>query len=86
VEPRFQEPASVICLICRQAELMEGHTAISFRRGELRLEIAHVPARICPSCGEAFVEEDIAVQLLQSAENASKAGILADSIDFSRFV
>jgi hypothetical protein len=65
---------------------MEGLTAIGLQRGELRLEIVNVPARICPSCGEAFVEEDIVVRLLQSADNASKVGILADSIDFSRFV
>ncbi|HEX5809192.1 MAG TPA: type II toxin-antitoxin system MqsA family antitoxin, partial [Anaerolineales bacterium] len=69
----------MICLICRQAEIVEGLTAISLQRGELRLEIENVPARICPRCGEAFVDEDIAMRLLQSAENASRAGILADS-------
>ena len=76
----------MICLICRQAEIVEGLTAIVLQRGELRLEISNVPARICPGCGEAFVEADIAVRLLQSAENASRAGILADAIDFSRSV
>lgn len=66
----------MICLICRQAEIVDGITSVRFERGEMRLVVNRVPARICPNCEEAFVDEEIAVQLLQDAENLSKAGIL----------
>ena len=62
------------CLICRQAELVDGFTSINFERGEIRFMINHVPARVCPSCGEAYVEEDVAVRLLRDAEATSAAG------------
>ena len=66
----------MICLICRQAETLDGLTAVHFERGEMRLTVNNVPARVCPSCGEAYVEEDVAVRLLRDAEEMSKAGML----------
>jgi len=64
----------MICLICRQAETVDGLTSVNFERGEMRLAVNNVPARVCPSCGEAYVEEEVAVQLLREAEEMSKAG------------
>ena len=72
----------MICLICRQAELVDGFTSVTFERGEMRLVVNNVPARVCPGCGEAYVEEDVAVQLLQLAEDVSAAGILDNVIEY----
>jgi YgiT-type zinc finger domain-containing protein len=64
----------MICLICRQAETVDGLTSVRFERGEMKLTVKDVPARVCPSCGEAYVEEDVALRLLQQAEAMSAAG------------
>ncbi|MBK9926995.1 MAG: type II toxin-antitoxin system MqsA family antitoxin [Anaerolineales bacterium] len=72
----------MICLICRQAETVDGLTTVQFERGEMRLVVNNVPARVCPSCGEAYVEEDVAVQLLQQADEVSDAGILDVTQDY----
>jgi YgiT-type zinc finger domain-containing protein len=64
----------MLCLICRQAETMEGLTSVHFERGEMKLTVKNVPAQVCPSCGEAFVEEQVAVSLLREAEAMSAAG------------
>jgi YgiT-type zinc finger domain-containing protein len=64
----------MICLICRQAELVDGVTSVAFERDEMRLVVNRVPARVCLSCGEAYVEEAVAVQLLRDAEAMSAAG------------
>lgn len=74
----------MICLICRQAETVEGFTSVTFERGEMRLVVKHVPARICPSCGETYVEEVVAVQLLQNAEAMSTAGEMDGVIEYNR--
>jgi YgiT-type zinc finger domain-containing protein len=66
------------CLICRQAKLIDGLTSILFERGELKLMVKQVPARICPSCGDAYVAEDVAVRLLRGAEEISTAGTMED--------
>jgi YgiT-type zinc finger domain-containing protein len=66
------------CLICRQAEIIDGFTSITFEREEFRMLIHHVPAQICPKCGEAIVNEDVAVRLLSVAEDVSEQGMLED--------
>ena len=72
----------MICLICRQAETVDGLTTVRFERGEMRLVVSNVPARICPSCGEAYVDEDVATQLLRAAEEASEAGVLDTIVEY----
>jgi len=72
----------MICLICRRAEVVGGFTSVTFERGEMRLVVNNVPARICPSCGEAYVEEDVAVRLLHGAEAMSVAGEMDIVIEY----
>lgn len=66
------------CLICRQAEIVHGFTSITFEREEFRLLIHHVPAQICPNCGEAIVDEDVAIQLISKAEDSFRQGMRED--------
>jgi YgiT-type zinc finger domain-containing protein len=72
----------MICLICRQAETVNELTTVHFERGELRLIVNKVPARVCPGCGEAYVEEDVAVRLLRDAEAMSAAGEVDRVIEY----
>ena len=76
MEYRLQESQIMICLICRQAEIIDGLTSVTFERSELRIVMNSVPARVCPSCGEAYVDEEVAGRLLRDAEEISKAGML----------
>jgi YgiT-type zinc finger domain-containing protein len=68
----------MICLICRQSDIVDGFTSITLEREEFRLLINHVPAHICPSCGEAIVDEDVAIQLISEAENSFEQGMRED--------
>jgi len=70
------------CLICRQAYTTDGYTSILFERGELKLVVHGVPARVCPHCGEAYVDEDIVVRLLQTAEDRAASGELNHVEDY----
>ena len=74
----------MICLICRQAETVDAFTSVTFERGEMRLVVNNVPARVCPSCGEAYVEEDVAVRLLWDAEKMSAAGEMDAVIEYHK--
>ena len=64
------------CLICRQAEIIEGLTSVTFERDEFRLVVNNVPAQICPNCAEAYVEEDVAIRLLGEAEDVFAQGTM----------
>ena len=72
----------MICLICRQAETVDGLTSVDFERGEMKMTVKNVPARVCPSCGEAYVEEEVAAKLLRGAEEMSEAGMMDDVIEY----
>ena len=64
----------MICVICREAEVVEALTAIEFEAAEFKFEVTDVPARTCPNCGEAFVDEVVAEQTLRIVRQASDAG------------
>lgn len=72
----------MICLICRQANVIEDSTSVEFERSDIHLTVNHVPARVCPSCGEAFVDELVARRLLLGAEQIYRAGMLEEVIDY----
>ena len=62
---------------------MDGLTTVQFERGEMRLVVNHVPARVCPSCGEAYVEEQVAARLLREADAMSAAGEVESVIEYN---
>lgn len=66
------------CIICRQAEVIPGETTVTLERGGLTLVIKRVPARVCPNCGEAYLDEAITTRLLTEAEAMAEAGTLVD--------
>ena len=66
----------MICLICRQSEIEAGLTSIVLERGEIKFVMQKVPALVCPRCGEASVDENVAAQLLHQAQEMSAAGIM----------
>jgi len=71
------------CLICKQAKTRAGETTVTLERGELTLVIKCVPAKVCPNCGEAYVDEAIATNLLRTAEQMAQVGA---QVDVRRYV
>lgn len=71
------------CLMCRQVEVVGGFTSVHFERGEVKVLIHNVPARVCPNCGEAYVEEGVARTLLLQAVELSKTGVLDNVTEYN---
>jgi YgiT-type zinc finger domain-containing protein len=68
----------MICLMCNRAEPDLGTTTVVLERGEFLLTIRHVPALVCPICGEAYTDETIAQHLLSMAKQMEDAGVMVD--------
>lgn len=47
------------------------------------LIVRGVPAEVCENCGEEYVEDSAAVKLLETAEEASRAGAHLDIREFA---
>ena len=77
-----EETTRMTCVICRQAETEPGLTIMTLTRGKLTLVVRNVPARVCPNCGEAYLDEATAEQLLRTAEQLAEAGAQVDVRDY----
>lgn len=71
------------CVICRHGEPKPGVTTVTLERGAMTLVIKDVPARVCPHCGEEYLDESVTDQLLVMVDQAAKAGV---QVDIRRFV
>ncbi len=71
------------CVICKEGDTRPGETTITLERHEATLVFKKVPARICANCGEAYLEDSISAQLLQTAEEAARSGVLVDVREFT---
>ena len=66
------------CIICKSGETAPGTATVTFDRDGLTLVIKDVPARVCSNCGEEYVDEDVAKELLASAERMAAGGAQVD--------
>jgi YgiT-type zinc finger domain-containing protein len=79
MDARLQEESAMTCVMCKQAETQPGTATVTLERDGMTLLIKGVPARVCPNCGEEYVEERVAARLLSIAESAAQAGVQVDS-------
>jgi YgiT-type zinc finger domain-containing protein len=68
------EEKEMKCVICKKGSTQPSTTTVTLERGDLILVIKGVPAQVCENCGEAYVDEKVALELLKSAEQAARAG------------
>ncbi len=71
------------CVICRHGETALGKVTVTLEDDGATIVIREVPTRVCQTCGEEYVDEEIASRLLQIAEEASQAGV---QIDVRRYI
>jgi len=71
------------CVTCKHGETKEGTTTVTFERGGLTLVVKEVPAQVCTNCGEDYVDDHIAREILNIAEQMAKSGA---QVDIRRYV
>jgi len=71
------------CILCKKAETRPGLTDVTLERDGFRLVIKNTPTQICPNCGEAYAEEEVAMRLLAAAENLTDSAMLTDIQEYA---
>ena len=66
------------CVICRLGDMNKGLATVTLTRDALTLVVKDVPALVCDNCGEEYVDEQVTSRLLETAEEALKAGVQVD--------
>lgn len=66
------------CTICRHGDTRPGHATVTLEREGATVVFRRVPAEICDNCGEEYVGEETAHELLTAFESAIRTGIVVD--------
>ena len=61
------------CLVCKHNRFKKGTTVLPIERGNAILLITDILARVCENCGETYLDEEIA-QEVQDLANETLSG------------
>lgn len=59
------------CVVCKSGETQPGTTTITLERHGFTLVMEEVPAEICTNCGEDYVEDTVAEEIMTIGEKMS---------------
>ena len=63
------------CVICKKGETQSGTVSVTLERGGTTIVMKSVPAEVCETCGEEYVDEKTTQKLLAEAERAARSGV-----------
>jgi YgiT-type zinc finger domain-containing protein len=66
------------CVMCQFGETEPGTTTVALTRDETTIVIRDVPALICTTCGEEYMDAVTGRRLSQIAETAVSEGVQVD--------
>jgi YgiT-type zinc finger domain-containing protein len=71
------------CVICKQGETHPGEVTVSLQRGETTVIFKGVPANVCENCGEYYLTESVARQVMERAEAAVTSGAEVEIVRYA---
>lgn len=66
------------CLICKYGDTEPGTTTMTLERYSTTVVFKNVPAEVCQTCGEAYLNAETTRHLLHIVEDAVRAGVQVD--------
>lgn len=66
------------CIICEQGETQPGTTTMTLEHDTTTVVFKNVPAEVCETCGEAYLDAATTRRLLYIVEEAARAGVQVD--------
>ncbi len=71
------------CVICKHGETKAGHANVTLQKETCTVIFKGVPAEVCDNCGEYYLTEDIARDLLKRADTAAHSGTEIEIIAYA---
>lgn len=71
------------CVLCKQGETRPGQVTVTLQRGETTVIFKGVPADVCENCGEYYLSEKIAKQVMRRAEESAESGAEVEILRFA---
>ena len=71
------------CVLCKHGSTQRGETTVALTRGDTTVVIKGVPAEVCETCGEPYLDEDTTGWVLDRAEQAVRNGAEVEIVRFA---
>lgn len=72
------------CVICKNGETLRGKTTVTLEREGSVVVIKDVSAEICNNCGEYYLDDETAGQVLHKANDAINKGAELEVISLKK--
>ena len=69
------ESDTMRCHICKHGQTETGKATVTLERGSVTVVFRNVPAQICQTCGEQYVDGKTTARLLGQANDAVRVGV-----------
>ncbi len=66
------------CVMCKYGETQQGTTTMTLERDATTVVFKNVPAEVCQTCGEAYLDTTTTKHLLRIVEEAARTGVQVD--------
>jgi YgiT-type zinc finger domain-containing protein len=63
------------CSICKHGQTTAASVTVTLERDGVTVVFRNVPAQVCDTCGEQYVDEQTTGRLLAQATEAARAGV-----------
>ncbi len=71
------------CVVCKHGETRPGQVTVTLQRGDTTVILKQVPAEVCQNCGEYYLSDIVAGQVMNRAEVAVKSGAEVEILRFA---
>ena len=71
------------CVVCKHGQTRLGRATVTLTRASTTLVIRGVPASVCANCGEEYVDEPTTARLIQTMDEAARAGVEVDVREYA---
>lgn len=71
------------CVLCKQGETSPGQVTVTLQRRETTVIFKGVPADVCENCGEYYLSEKVARQIMRRAEESAESGAEVEILRFA---
>lgn len=77
-----EEKDALKCAICKKGQTEKGTTTVTLDHAGTTVVFKNVPAEVCQSCGETYVDQKTTDALLLTLRNAEDAHVQVDVREF----
>jgi YgiT-type zinc finger domain-containing protein len=71
------------CVICKHGETKPGTATMSFQEGNTTVVVKEVPADICRTCGEPYMDGEVAKVIERLLDEAVRKGVEVEILRYA---